>query len=149
MNFYQGKPSPHAIGPDGVKPEFIVVSNNIDVKPTVDQVIKRLVHKEGIDPKSIVILSPLNSKNSLLEEGHKIGNLSLSWESKGNQYIQCSTVHSYKGLESPIVIFVELGSAHKQTHSELLYIGMSRARNHLIVIASEEEKQNLDSLGAN
>ncbi|MDP6652630.1 MAG: ATP-binding domain-containing protein, partial [Gammaproteobacteria bacterium] len=85
----------------------------------------------------------------LLEEGHKIGNLSLSWESKGNQYIQCSTVHSYKGLESPIVIFVELGSAHKQTHSELLYIGMSRARNHLIVIASEEEKQNLDSLGAN
>lgn len=44
------------------------------------------------------------------------------------------SVHAFKGLESPVVILAEPGRAHESTHDALLYVALSRARHHVVVL---------------
>ena len=57
-----------------------------------------------------------------------------------------SGVHSFRGLERPIVILAELGDKHQEDIAQYLYVGGSRARNHLIVLAAEPVAKELRRL---
>ncbi|MEQ8961577.1 MAG: ATP-binding domain-containing protein, partial [Coleofasciculus sp. C2-GNP5-27] len=48
--------------------------------------------------------------------------------------ILCNTIHYFKGLESQIVILIETAMSNNNYCKKLLYVGSSRARNHLIVL---------------
>ena len=49
--------------------------------------------------------------------------------------ILCDTIRRFKGLERPVVVLVEL-RADDPRLARLLYVGASRARQHLVVIGS-------------
>lgn len=140
LKLYKGEVIPQAIGPDGREPEFIYVKNDTDEKQTVKHVVKHLVHQENINPEEITILTPVSVERSSFTDGFKIGNLQLSWDRRDQLHIHCTTIHSFKGLESQVVILVELDQLHPEKRDELLYVGMSRARNHLVLIMPEQEK---------
>jgi len=55
------------------------------------------------------------------------------YEGMGNN-IFCSTIHSFKGLESPVVILTETDAIKKDRKDELLYVATSRANSHLIIV---------------
>lgn len=137
--FYKGEIIPQAIGPEGRKPEYIYISNEMAEKQILKQIVKRMVNEENVNPKNITILTPKSYDRSALKDGFKIGDLQLSWEHRDQQRIHCSTIHSFKGLESPVIILVELEMLHPEKRKELLYIGISRARNHLVIIMPEEK----------
>ena len=133
--FYQGDGYPDAIGPEGEQPEFIVTDDEYRM---VRETIKRLVYTHRIRPNDIAILTPLSSQRSFLREGDIIGNIRLSWEQTGdNNHVFCCTIHSFKGLESAVVILCEMSGLHPRTKNEMLYVGMSRARHHLISIVKD------------
>jgi ATP-dependent exoDNAse (exonuclease V) beta subunit len=49
----------------------------------------------------------------------------------------CTTIHSFKGLERPVIILAGIGQQRSQEKSELnslLYVGCSRARHHLMAL---------------
>jgi hypothetical protein len=48
--------------------------------------------------------------------------------------ILCDTIRRFKGLDQKVVVLVELDPADSRLET-LLYIGVSRAREHLVVIA--------------
>ncbi|MEO5940982.1 MAG: ATP-binding domain-containing protein [Candidatus Limnocylindrales bacterium] len=48
--------------------------------------------------------------------------------------IVCDSSRRFKGLERPVIVLCELDPADKN-HERLLYVGASRAKQHLIVIA--------------
>lgn len=49
-----------------------------------------------------------------------------------------ATIHRYKGLESAVVVLVEVdGRIAEDDLASLLYAGATRARSHLVVVASE------------
>ena len=79
-----------------------------------------------------------------------VGNFQLTdqW-SAGSGEVFCSTVHSFKGLESPVVILAEIEPYGAQDLEAVLYVGCSWACNHLVVLASarlpEDVKQRLIS----
>lgn len=137
MAFYHNEYNPKALGPDGRKPEMIKVSGSSEVLHALRRVLKRLVHEEDVVPEDIVVLSPISKDNSILKEGHRIGHLTLSWQDYGGHKIRCSTIHAFKGLESPIVVMVEVNTAYAGTRDELLYVALSRARNHLVLVIPE------------
>ena len=57
---------------------------------------------------------------------------------KGNE-VRVATIHRYKGLESPVVVLAEIdGRVDDADLASLLYVGATRARAHLVVVASEE-----------
>ena len=52
--------------------------------------------------------------------------------------VRVSTVHRFKGLEAPVVVLAELdGRVSPEDLPGLLYVGATRARSHLVVVAAE------------
>ena len=66
----------------------------------------------------------LPGRYALTTERGKLGN-----------YVQFSSIRAFKGLESPVVILCELEDLDDATHSQQLYVGLSRARNHCVIVA--------------
>jgi len=131
---YEGETDVQCLGPEGRQPETLSTNN---IEQSVHGAVKRLVHEEGLSPSDIVVLSPLGPHRSQIKEGQRIGNLHFSWEERDSQdNVHCSTIHAFKGLESPVIILCELDQAHTAKRNELLYVGKSRARNHLIIVES-------------
>ena len=120
-------------GPQGRAVEEFKLTNG-DTVGALRKLIHRLVIEEGVPLEKIVVLSPRSAKTSQLVEGTKIGNLALSWDSGRSGVVACRTIHWFKGLESPIVILAECDRAHPDTRDALLYVAMTRACNHLIVL---------------
>ncbi len=48
--------------------------------------------------------------------------------------ILCETIRRFKGLERPVIILVELAPDDERLDRQI-YVGASRARQHLVVIA--------------
>ena len=153
MRFYRSDQIPLARGPLGRPVEVHTYENVNGLKRALRRMLHQLVVQENVFPGDIVILTPKGRQRSSLWHLGQVGNFQLTdqWSAGGNE-IYCSTVHSFKGLESPIVILAEI-EPHCTRHLEtVLYVGCSRACNHLVILASadlaEDVKQRLISAGA-
>lgn len=134
LRFYQGDPKPRSRGPEGTKPEFLPIEP-VDERETLRGVFTRLFTEERIPSNNVVILTPRSARTSRFKEGDRIGNVVLTWEwHPGPGQVQISSIHSFKGLESPIVVLVELDKLDSATGDYLLYVALSRPRDHLIVL---------------
>ena len=124
------------LGPPGRPVEHIPADDETAGRKALRQVLHRLVKKDGISPKDIIILSPRSEKNSWWKEGDKLGPFTLTWKMKahGANTVRVCTIYSFKGLESPVVILAQLDQAKEEVHDQLIYVGLSRARNHAVVI---------------
>lgn len=126
------------IGPEGRAIETKPSTGDTETQKILRSTLHELITEKGALPSQVVILTPRNKDNSLWREGLSLGNFTLTWNlnNSSNKNIRVSTIHSFKGLESPIVILTELDQAFPDTREQLIYIGVSRARNHLIVIGA-------------
>ena len=61
--------------------------------------------------------------------------------------ILCETIRRFKGLERPVVVLVELDPADPRL-DRLLYVGASRARQHLVVIGPAAVLERLGRPGS-
>lgn len=153
MQFYQSDQTPLAQGPLGRPVEMRTYAYVGGLKRALRRVLHRLVVEENVYPEDIVVLTPRKRERSHMWRLGPIGNFRLTdqW-SAGSGEIYCSTIHSFKGLESPVVILTEIEPYGAQDLETILYVGCSRACNHLIVLASaglaEDVKQRLISTGS-
>jgi superfamily I DNA/RNA helicase len=46
-----------------------------------------------------------------------------------------SSIRAFKGLESPVVVLCELEDLERESMDAQLYVGMSRAKNHCVIVA--------------
>lgn len=135
--YYDGDPKPESWGPAGRAPETIDVSED-SFESTLVATIQRLVSEEGLAPSDIVILSPRSRQSSRLGQIGRLGAFPLSWdEIAPANAIQASTIYSFKGLESSVIILIEPEELPGRSHyRELCYVALSRARHHLIVLGA-------------
>lgn len=134
MKFYQGREMPPStMQPKGRPVEYVYFSSTEEFQRKLQSVIHQLTVEEKVPHDEVVILTPLRKNSRLWETA---GPLSLTdqWPPGSNQ-VYVSTIHSFKGLESSVIILVEVERwPEKAIELEaLLYVGCSRARNHLIV----------------
>jgi hypothetical protein len=97
------------------------------------------LRSEGVTDSSIIILSPRTLEQSAASGLTVRG---IVYEVRGaareaKQGVAFSTVHAFKGLESAVVILCDVDRMSGANAQALLYVGMSRARSHLIVILNE------------
>ena len=82
-----------------------------------------------------MILTPCSPERSALKDGLTIANFTLSVKpTQLRNHIQVSSVHTFKGLESRVVILAEVQPEKGKIPDSLLYVACSRARTHLIVL---------------
>jgi len=141
LPFYQGTPRPTSRGPVGMEPEIVPIKPG-DEREVLRRIFGRLFTEERLPNANVVILTPRNAQSSLFKEGDRIGNVLLTWgPHPGPNEVKISSIYSFKGLESPIVILVELDKIDITQKNYLLYVATSRPRDHLIVLGKLPEPQ--------
>ncbi len=139
---------------DGRAPEFIEAGDGPPRFEALRTVLHRLRVEERVSPWDIAVLTGARLEESAVwlapgrrfgnevlgnpavdDAGHHLGQAAHLVPDLADDVILCDTVRRFKGLERPVVILVEL-RADDPRLARLLYVGASRARQHLIVIGS-------------
>ncbi|MCY3826716.1 MAG: ATP-binding domain-containing protein, partial [Candidatus Dadabacteria bacterium] len=104
----------------------------------------------GVSLEDIVILSPRRLQSSELADvkrvcGFLIEDASRSLDAmRKKKVVKFSTIHSFKGLESRVVIVVDIEEVRGSRAQSLLYVSMSRAKSLLILIINEQARKSID-----
>ena len=115
---------------------------------TLTETIHRLA-SDGVPVDDVMILSPRRLENSALATVEQICDVPLFDCSRTldtpQRCIRFSTIHSFKGLESQVVIMVDIEEVDDERAQSLLYVGMSRARSLLVLMIHELARKSIDT----
>lgn len=131
-----------AIGEDV---EIIKYGDETSQKNEIKRIVKRL-KMNGIKNNEITILSRYNYEdsvfkgNNFLKDIARVKNITDYSENKQDDYIRFSTIHSFKGLESKIIILCDVDKIDDIDSKTLNYVAISRAKLLLYILC----KQNID-----
>ena len=101
------------------------------------EILKNL-RAEKVDLADVVFLAPKKYSNSILKE------IEIEVNELGDNFDMYShlpryaTIQGFKGLDSKVVILVDVDSILDKNFSRFMYIAGTRARTLLYVVASEE-----------
>jgi hypothetical protein len=122
-------------GPSGFPVEFIV-ANFENAMDAADDVIERLTDVENWRPGEIALLTTQHQHPVQKEQ---IKDREKYWTDLWrNEDVFYGTVGGFKGLERPVVVLAVDGFHHEGNIQDFLYVGMTRARDRLVVVAPEE-----------
>lgn len=100
----------------------------------------------GLTPEDVLIITCRGGQRSRWShsEKRKLGHHTLRWLSDGRRegQVALSTIRSAKGLEAKVVILAELDGVRQEKserRNRLLYIAISRAIHHIVVLGTESE----------
>lgn len=118
-----------------------------DLVDSLTTVVERLI-KEQMPIEDVMILSPRRLENSGLAGVETISrfplvDVSREMTNEGHA-LKFSTIHSFKGLESPVVIIVDIDRVDSDEPRSLLYVAMSRARSLLILMINERARTSFE-----
>ena len=159
--------TPPVIGP---RPDYRFWSNETELRAVLDREIDALVRLQGERPGDIIILGTgthgARAEYSSLDlTGGTYGGYRLFdcpgiyWPAKAicdqqpccqtgsdaDAYLKFRTVRRFKGMESKIVILV-VERLNQNVDIATVYIGLTRARVRLVVLAHESTRANLSGL---
>ncbi len=143
-----------SLGPDGRAVEiFTYADGNADAaRRVLGTVLRRIVDAGRVPTGDVVVLTPRSPRSSwlmradgtpveawpyrLMPEYGPEGGV-LPPPTKGNE-VRVATIHRYKGLESSVVVLAELDERIAEAElAALVYVGATRARSHLVIVASD------------
>lgn len=140
-----------ARGADGPPPEFVPVEEGHSPDEVIDEVVARLVHEEGVRPEDITVLVPHFSSRPQPLSVQVIGKYSGVFYRRASPdftskagYVRIGTIPSFRGLESPVVILAAMERTQNymnRTPTELTYLALTRATQHLIVIGQLPKRE--------
>jgi superfamily I DNA/RNA helicase len=149
-------PPPVALGPDGRPVEiFTYTDGDADAcRRVLGTALRRIIDAGRVPASDVVVLMPRSNRSSWLLSSDPSAPPVEAWPyrlmpeygpegsvlpppTKGNE-VRVATIHRYKGLESPVVVLAEIdGRIPDRERASLMYVGATRARSHLVVVASE------------
>jgi hypothetical protein len=146
-------PPPVALGPHGRPVEiFTYPDGDADAcRRVLGTALRRIIDAGRVPASDVVILTPRSNRSSwlmrsdgspveawpyrLMPEYGPEGSV-LPPPTKGNE-VRVATIHRYKGLESPVVVLAEIDDRVDESElAPLVYVGATRARSHLLIVAS-------------
>ncbi len=105
--------------------------------------------KKVFKASEIVILSMRNDAGScagIASAALKGARLSPIRKVQDCHAIPFSSIHAFKGLESPAVIITDIETVDDEMAQSLLYVGMSRARIRLVLLMNESCRKSYNRL---
>jgi hypothetical protein len=100
--------------------------------------------ESGFKPEDITLLSPYADKSL----ARRLGDLP-QWRGRlgaypaGRTKINYSTIHAFKGLESPAVILTDIDDVGATGRLDLFYVGISRALHRLHIFVNQSVRESL------
>jgi hypothetical protein len=143
--FYEGTRKPRSKGPIGEPVQILGYEDDEALAKLLEKVLVNLVDEEQLPLEDIAVLTPSGKAKSRLRARERIGRFRLS-DGVEPETVLATSIHGFKGLERPVVILAELGDRHHEDLARYLYVGASRAKNELIVLAAEPVARELRAL---
>jgi superfamily I DNA/RNA helicase len=141
MRFYRGQTQPSSDGPEGVAPEVILCEGKRPFAPDVQRALDRLITVEHVPPEHITVLAGARL-DWLMKHANAMRPRLTDDPARRADAVYCSSVHGFKGLESPVVILTNVDSSWMKDWAlelpRLLYVACSRASSHLIVLLGKD-----------
>lgn len=126
---------------DGVNPTFVKYKQPEDQSRLLVKAIRGL-REEGFGLNEIVVLSPLRDKALAATTNDPWLKQILKPADgmpAGRGIVHASTIHAFKGLESPAVILTDLdASTCGEGFDSLAYVGMTRATDRIVVLIESD-----------
>lgn len=97
--------------------------------------IERLCGQDEVPPQDVVVLSSDARERSAVGQDPRGRYAYIDERGKLGPYVQFSSIRGFKGLESPVVILCDLEDLDDASRAQQLYVGLSRARNHCVIVA--------------
>lgn len=121
-------------GPAGRDVEWAEV---LDERGAVERALLRTIsdlhETKGVALKDIAVLSGCDGVESCLHAKRSLGGYRLcSLSAPAADAVVVESIRRFKGLERPVVVLIELEAVLKE--AERLYVGLTRARLHLVVL---------------
>ena len=98
--------------------------------------LQRLIVEEEVPASQAAILVGKAVEHGAFAGTYQLGSVGLT----SNQEVEpkkvlLQTIHGFKGLERRVVILADIDQLHASKREELFYVGITRARAHLAVVA--------------
>ncbi len=135
--------------PAGHVPEVFYFETEHTQEEQVKRLLHRLVNEEHVDAQYITLLTTRSPEKTTFLPGKKLGNFVLTeWGDKNwrKTDIRVSSAHRFKGLENRVVILTGLEDNDPSWLHPLLYVACSRARTHLILVAHERARSQIEAI---
>ena len=136
-------------GPQGRAPEMYFYAESYQQEQCVQKALQRLAGEEKVDTNQIVLLTTRSPEKTPFQPNKCLGNFQLveamDSTSRSNA-IRLFSVHRFKGLESRVIILTGLEDNDASWLNPLLYVACSRARTHLIIVAHERSRPQLETI---
>lgn len=145
VRFYEAESYPDVLGPQGRPVELVRYTDAAGLRAELLAYLERLVHEESVPTDEIAVLGFTNKR---IRQFWSDEWLSMEWPPAPGK-VHCSTVHAFKGLERAVIVLAGLEGWMPENFPNLdqvLYVGASRARNHLAVLITDEAIQVLGGL---
>jgi hypothetical protein len=127
---------PNPYGPPGEDPSVHVTEAPGRMRKLIDGILTKLIKNQNLSPDQITILSPRSPKNSSLADVHKLAGVDLSHNpSKRAGAVLHTTIGAFKGLESDVIILIDIDTDHERSSRNARYVAASRARHRLVVFS--------------
>ena len=125
------------------KVDRVVVRDPSEIERAVSRVLHHLIRDDGVAPSDIAVLMG-STRSGPLKRGERIG----AFDTTGDQTAEPSkvlleSIRRFKGLERPVVLLTAIDDLPVEEETAMLYVGLSRARVHLIVIATDATMRRL------
>jgi len=135
-----------AVGPDGRPVELIEADDAQAVRRELSRVLHHLIKDKHVPAEDIAILSGHRLEKGPLAGLDRVGAFELTESIEGEPgKVTVATIHRFKGLERPVVILIDIDSYVERDDSEVLYVGLTRARLHLVVLGSTDTIANFQN----
>lgn len=142
-----GVPVATVLASDGPSVEVDWYDSNEDQRKAVRERLEKL-RGEGFSPSQVVVLSRHRRSNSVADRdlGQPLTDISRGRGGADRANIAFSTVSSFKGLESDVVLLVDVDDLYSSEGLASVYVGTSRARVALFVFLSAAQRERYQAL---
>ncbi len=99
-----------------------------------------MIGDHRLRPDQIAIIGPTSLKNGVFGKWSEISGIPLTESARdwrAQKGLLCTTARSFKGLEADVVILYDLNGVGLQFTESDLYVALTRARSHLVIVASQ------------
>ncbi len=125
---------PHPRSPEGEPIAVHSETKPSKVRREVEALVERLVEREGVRPERIAILSHRTRKNTSLQGISELAGVPLADDPLNREgRLLHTTIRAFKGLESDVLLLIDVDPEHERCTVHDRYVAASRARQVLHV----------------
>jgi len=131
---------------EGMPAEVISADGGAATVEALRVTLHRLVVEEHVPTFKIAVLSGRSARDSDVWRHRRYGNTPEQVPEEPDDVVLFETIRRFKGLEREVIVLCELPEESGRL-DELLYVGLTRATTHLVVIAPPDLAKRLTSAG--